>query len=305
MGIIIIGFDGGGSRSRFLIKPNGNEPEYFIREESLKYSDKGIDAAARRFKEITSELVPNTNEIAAIGISLSGASDPAKQNEFRTALRKEFAMPTLPIHIDSDSLITLQAAYPEEDMSGLLVIAGTGSVYLAKTMDGEVVKIGGWGRVLGDEGSGYWIGLQALKHYCKSLDGMEEQGALFEAVSGQLEELVGGDWMQLRSKLYTNQLKVAEFAPTVFDLIPKDEVAHLIAVEATNHLARHIEALCEQVADRCDSNIAIHGGLFNSTFFQAALADQVASYELRWTLLNELVPATQALKIADKLAKEA
>jgi N-acetylglucosamine kinase-like BadF-type ATPase len=302
--MITIGFDGGGSRSRFLIKTNDGEPEYFVRDESLKYSDKGIDPAAKRFKEIVSELVDNTHDISAIGISLSGASDPVKQNEFRTALRKEFALSTLPIHIESDSTITLQAAYPEEHLSGLLVIAGTGSVYLARTTDGEVVKTGGWGRVLGDEGSGYWIGLQALKHYCKALDGMEEQGALFEAISEQLEELTGGDMAQLRSQLYANQLKPSEFAPIVFDLISKDEVAHLITVEATNHLARHIEALCEQVADRCDSNIVIHGGLFNSTFFQAALADQVASYELRWTLLNELAPATQALQIADRLTKE-
>ena len=256
--MITIGFDGGGSRSRFLIKTDNGQPEYFVQEESLKYSDLGIDTAAKRFKEITAELVGNTSDIAAIGISLSGAGDPRKQDEFRAALRREFNNATLPIQVESDSLVTLQAAYPEDDMSGLLVIAGTGSVYLARTMDKEVVKIGGWGRLLGDEGSGYWVGLHALKHYCKATDGMEQQGALYEAVAEELESMVGDDRTKFRSMLYANTIKPSEFAQMVMDLIPKDEMAHMIAVEATNHLARHIEALCELVADRCDGNIAIH-----------------------------------------------
>lgn len=300
--MITIGFDGGGSRSRFLVKHDSAHPEYFLREESMKYSDLGTGAAAQKFTSALKELVPNTPEIGAIGISLSGASDEHMQNEFRTALRNELSMPSLPIHIESDSSVSLQAAYPEPDMSGLLVIAGTGSVYLAKTMDHDVVKIGGWGRILGDEGSGYWVGLQALKHYCKATDGLEPQGALYENVTAQLEELVGGDSTKLRSMLYTNQLKPATFAPMVCDLIAQDEVAHIIAAEASNHLARHIEALCELVADRCDGNIAIHGGLFNSSFIQAAVAEQVHAYELRWTMLNEQAPVTKALEIADKLA---
>jgi N-acetylglucosamine kinase-like BadF-type ATPase len=297
-----IGFDGGGSRSRFLIRTNGSESEYVVRDESLKYSDLGIEAAAKRFHEIVGEITPHADSIGAIAISLSGASDPQGQEEFRAALRRKFSNADLPIHVESDSSATLNAAYPEEHMSGLLVIAGTGSVYLARTTDGEIVKIGGWGRLLGDEGSGYWVGIQALRHYCKALDAMEPQGVLFDAVAEQLEDVTGGDNALLRSKLYTNQLKPSEFAPIVFELIAKDEVAHMIALEATNHLARHIEALCEQVADRCDSNIAIHGGLFNSTFFQTALAEQVASYELRWTLIGEDVPLQYMLQVADGLA---
>lgn len=298
----IIGFDGGGSTSRFLIRKNGNEPEYTLVEESLKYSDLGIDTAAKRFRELTNELTGEASSVAAIGISMSGASNPKGQEAFRSALRREFGNMNLPIHIESDSSVALKVAYPEADMSGLLVIAGTGSVYLAKTTDGEIVRIGGWGRVLGDEGSGYWIGLQALKHHCKAIDRMEPQGALFEAVSERLAELGSSDHTQLRSKLYSDQLKPAEFAPIVFDLISADEVAHIIALEATNHLARHIEALCEQVADRCDSNITIHGGLFNSTFFRTSLAEQVASYELQWTQLDEQEPVHYALHMADKLA---
>jgi hypothetical protein len=82
-------------------------------------------------------------------------------------------------------------------------------------------------------------------------------------------------------------------------------MAHIIAVGAANHVARSIEALCEQVADRCDGNIAVHGGVFGSSFFQAAVAEEVAAYELRWTLLDEFVPVTRALQIAEALAQTA
>lgn len=295
-----IGFDGGGSASRFLIRHDGGEPEYSIIGESLKYTDLGADQSAKRFREILQELGVHTNEVSAIAISLSGASDLRGQEAFRAALRREFGKMNLPIHIESDSSMCLKAAYPEEEMSGLVVIAGTGSVYLARTTDGDTVKIGGWGRILGDEGSGYWIGIQAMKHYCRVLDGIEPPGALFDAVAQRLEALTGGDSVKLRSLLYANELKPAEFAPVVFESISSDETAHMIALEATNHVARYIEALCEQVADRCDSNIAVHGGLFNSTFFKASLAEQVASYELNWALLPEDALAHYALGIAGK-----
>jgi len=55
-------------------------------------------------------------------------------------------------------------------------VAGTGSVVMGKSPDGSTISIGGWGRVIGDEGSGYYIGLEALKAVSREIDGGGKAG---------------------------------------------------------------------------------------------------------------------------------
>ena len=64
--------------------------------------------------------------------------------------------------------IALDAAFPGQ--AGVLVIAGTGSNILGRTTEGELVTVGGWGPALADEGSGHWIGQQALRAALRAHD---------------------------------------------------------------------------------------------------------------------------------------
>ena len=60
----------------------------------------------------------------------------------------------------NDALVALEAGAP--DQPGVVVISGTGSIAYGRNREGEAARAGGWGYVLGDEGSGYWIGRAAL-----------------------------------------------------------------------------------------------------------------------------------------------
>lgn len=75
-----------------------------------------------------------------------------------------------------DEEIALAAAF--EGGPGILVIAGTGSHVVARAADGTVVSAGGWGPVLGDEGSGYWIGLEAMRAVLRARDQGDDRGAV-------------------------------------------------------------------------------------------------------------------------------
>ncbi len=70
---------------------------------------------------------------------------------------------------------------------GILMIMGTGSVIRGVNPDGKVVTVGGWGALLGDEGSAYWIGLAGLKAVLRSADGRKLETAL----TGVLEAETG------------------------------------------------------------------------------------------------------------------
>ena len=75
---------------------------------------------------------------------------------------------TAPLVVCGDDEIALDAAFPGQ--SGVLIIAGTGSNAVARTSTGQRVNVGGWGPALGDEGSAYWIGQQALRAALRAWD---------------------------------------------------------------------------------------------------------------------------------------
>jgi glucosamine kinase len=77
-----------------------------------------------------------------------------------------------PLQIVGDEQIALEAAF--RGGRGVLVLAGTGSNVVARSADGVTVRVGGWGPAIGDEGSGNWIGSQALRAAFRSYDAGED-----------------------------------------------------------------------------------------------------------------------------------
>lgn len=76
----------------------------------------------------------------------------------------------------NDALIALEAGVG--DAPGLVVIAGTGSIVYGRNARGEAARAGGWGYVLGDEGSGYWMGRLALRAVVREADGRSRASSL-------------------------------------------------------------------------------------------------------------------------------
>ena len=72
------------------------------------------------------------------------------------------------IVIVNDALIALETGAPGQP--GVVIISGTGSIAYGRNAAGEAARSGGWGYVLGDEGSGYWIGRAALRAVLRAAD---------------------------------------------------------------------------------------------------------------------------------------
>jgi N-acetylglucosamine kinase-like BadF-type ATPase len=88
--------------------------------------------------------------------------------------------PTAEAHISNDALIALWGGLADRD--GVAVLAGTGSIALARSGDGREGRAGGWGYLLGDEGSGYWLGREAIAALLRALEGRDSTGALVQLV---------------------------------------------------------------------------------------------------------------------------
>jgi N-acetylmuramic acid 6-phosphate etherase len=176
-----------------------------------------------------------------------------------------------------DAALLLAAGTPEG--WGVAVVAGTGSMAFARAACGKTARAGGWGPLLGDEGSGYAIALAGLRAAARSADGRAPATLLTDrllAVYGltQPQELVsvvyrGGD-----------RAALAALAPVVMQAAEDgDAVAEAIIREAAAELATAVAAAAGQLDLGSAFPVALAGGLLVSSAgyrdrFLAALADR-------------------------------
>jgi N-acetylglucosamine kinase-like BadF-type ATPase len=166
---------------------------------------------------------------------------------------------------------------------GVMVIGGGGSVAYGRTGSGEALRIGGWGHLLGDEGSGFWIGLQAIKAALKSRAGVSAKTALEERV---MQRFGADDDRLIIREVYSTSISEAEVAglvPLVASLAQEgDGVAVGILDEAAVHLAAIALAVLYRLGDL---PVYPSGGVFRAPTmrerFERALTRSEASVEVR------------------------
>jgi N-acetylglucosamine kinase-like BadF-type ATPase len=115
--------------------------------------------------EVAAAAGVSLSQIARTCFGLAGLSSPAVRAWASRALSKSVAGELL---LCGDEEIALDAAFLGGP--GILVVAGTGSNAIGRSADGSLFGAGGWGPVLGDEGSGTWIGLEAIRAALRAQD---------------------------------------------------------------------------------------------------------------------------------------
>lgn len=131
---------------------------------------------------------------------------------------------------------------------GIMIISGGGCVVYGRDASGDSLRVGGWGHLLGDEGSGYWIGLEAVKATMRSWAGVIPETALEERI---MEQFGVNDDLQLLGAVYSTEISEAQIAGLVPLVISSadegDEVSERILEEAARHLAGYCSAVLDQL----------------------------------------------------------
>lgn len=164
------------------------------------------------------------------------------------------------VEVTGDTALLLEAGTPQG--WGLALVAGTGSMAYGRAPDGRTARAGGWGYLLGDEGSGYAVAMAGLHAVTLAADGrgpqteltavfLEKMGATTPA---ELVPRVHGDW---------DRTALASLAPLVFANAGRgDAVAQRIVVKAAGHLAEIVAATARALAiDTQVAPLALAGGL--------------------------------------------
>jgi N-acetylglucosamine kinase-like BadF-type ATPase len=234
--MIQIGIDGGGTTTRLFVHTNEEEPRYFEFPLSLKVHNGDFAASAETLRAIISDLPTNENSNStirpmgsigpiAIAMGLSGLSQPTDQEAFKNAVHALPEFADSKIQIESDATLTLKTVLAEGE-EGILLIAGTGSVIFYQTSGGSETnthqqRIGGWGPLLSDEGSGYRIGLRALRYYINVLDGVFPRDAFSEAIEARMGNSNNSRTQRsLVTRAQSDPAFVASFARDAFEAAP-------------------------------------------------------------------------------------
>lgn len=192
-------------------------------------------------------LVDDDIRLIAAGFGIAGVSRPGM---LKAVSKLEF--PFHSVRFESDAAIANLGAHRGED--GATLILGTGSVAYIKTGN-LALTIGGYGFPISDEGSGAALGLSAMRHALRALDGRTKPTPLSAAVTAKFEHDTGRaiKWMD-----EATPADYAAFAPMIMDYAEKnDEIARSIVEDAVRHVERFIETIFEKGAAKC----ALAGGL--------------------------------------------
>ena len=216
--------------------------------------------------------LPSTT--AALSLGLAGYEETrVLGREQSEVVENAFAGP---FSICSDVELACTGAFAGE--AGVLILSGTGSVAWATDGRGGQVKIGGWGGLFGDEGSGFWIGRQALALLTALLDGRNQADhaffAPFVAAMGLPTEKAacGTALLEWYGTLRHPRASVAALARIVSDLAEDGlEPARRLMREAADHLCAHIEA-AQRHFPETSLPWSYAGGTFQSRFLRESIA---------------------------------
>lgn len=186
---------------------------------------------------------------------------------------------------------------------GVMLIAGTGSIAFGRNKRGESARAAGWGYPISDEGSGQWIGAEAVRVALRARDRGQPAGLLNDLI----EKLGASSFEDFIVRLNANPpVDFATLFPTVLAASDKgDSVASDILTRAGRELADIAGIVVERLFDEQSVSVATHGGvLASSALVRNCFAQELRTQYPRVTLLDrEIDPARGALGRARRAFK--
>ncbi|HEX8473410.1 MAG TPA: BadF/BadG/BcrA/BcrD ATPase family protein [Pyrinomonadaceae bacterium] len=260
---LVIGVDGGGTKTRAIVV---DEHEGVLGEGRAGPSNPlrvGVVAAATAIRQAVDRACVaagvRRGEIVAAEIGLAGVKRLDLRERMTEAL-KELGIGRLEVVSDAD--IALFGA--TDGKPGLVIIAGTGSVCCGTNARGKHACAGGWGPIVGDEGSGSWIARRGLQAVAKATDGRAPKTPLVEAARKYFNVAIPED---LATAIYTPSMtndRIAGFARYVIDAArARDAVAREIVSDAGRELGAAAVAIIDKLhMGRESFQVGYVGGVF-------------------------------------------
>lgn len=293
---IFIGVDAGGSSIACAIDRDGKIVPSMGEAANLRSA--GVERAADAIATAIRGGLRD-DEFAALVVGAAGAGEPAIARALEAALRQRFSSGAIAVVEDAE--IALRAAVGKGD--GAVLVAGTGSIAYAH-VGADTYRVGGYGHLVGDDGSGFAIGRAVLAQMLRWYDGRAPHSELFDAIGARLQV---DNAQQLVNRIYGEAHPVAAIAavaPLVLERASAGErIATRIVQGAALELVDLVKALVKRAKIAGEIPLVFAGGLLS--------ANSLLSYLIETRLLSDLplvhpikgapTPVHGALELARRL----
>lgn len=265
---LILGIDGGGTSTRVVLASRNGEVLGFGRSGPSNYDDVGIEKTRENIKLAVEQawnksgLPQRPADSAFLGMAgVVSDSDRSIISEITASLglaSMDF------VGIDHDIRIALAGGLALKP--GIVIIAGTGSSCYGRNAEGQSCRVGGWGYLLDDGGSSYYLGIEAIKAVVRSEDGRMGSTTLAEKV---LAKLGIKEMQDLMHRIYSPRMsrtEIASLAPVVLETAQQgDAIAQKIVGDGLNELALLVKIAAQRLnLTTAGLNVTAVGGLAHS-----------------------------------------
>ena len=255
-----LGVDGGGTRTRVaLVDGAGREcaraegPPTLIDPAN---PGKTIDVITQLCREVASKGGADL-PVAGLWAGIAGAGTEPTRSVVETALREAGLSSRTSVGADAEA--TFYDAFPSGP--GILLLSGTGSIALGRGADGSSIRVGGWGANLGDEGSGYRIGMEALRALVRGEDGRGVSTDLRNPILKVLGLAEPADLIKWIAS--AQKADVASLVPLISEVAEAgDQAATTVIEKAVDDLVGHVRTLVRRLEPwPATPEVALAGGL--------------------------------------------
>ncbi|XP_011410197.1 PREDICTED: N-acetyl-D-glucosamine kinase-like [Amphimedon queenslandica] len=212
--------------------------------------------------------------LESIGLSLSGGEQKEGQERIKSGLLSKTPLLSSNVYVTTDTFGPIAAAFPS---GGMVLISGTGSNCELVNPDNSTHRCGGWGHMLGDEGSGYWISHRAVKLVYDIEDGFRQApaGTDIKILKDEVYKYFNiKDRFDILDFIYEKFSKshIAKLCKILSDVAKetKDPIVTQLFYDAGFELGRHVMALVPKVDSVLIKEmngsipVLLEGAVFNS-----------------------------------------
>lgn len=272
---LFFGIDGGGTQSRLGICDETDRLIVQVKGGSTNRYAVGFDAACDNLRDLIQKLKIESGidvqNCAAGCFASAGMSTEQETEDFRRFFTGEGIR--CPLYLCNDALAALAGGTGTAE--GIIVVSGTGSIAAGLDKNGRTARAGGLGHLIGDEGSGFKIGLDGIKAAAAALERRGERTIL----APMLFNHYGVNTIrELFPFLYTNfdKSRVASFSPCVFQAAQQsDAVATHILTTAAQDLSLLTRSVYGALFDGTEAEVVFSGGILEH---QSSFAKLTAAY---------------------------
>ena len=303
---LMIGLDGGGTKTVAVLARGGKKDFSIIGRGVSSASNPrvvGFDNAICAINDavrlaFTDAKIP----MLKLGLLVAGISGAGREEE-KNILHKGISNLAKKVVITTDASLVLEEGLMEG--WGIAVISGTGSMVLGKNQQGESFRSGGWGNILGDEGSAYALGMGALKLVTQIADGRKKTSLLNEKILANLQITHAQEIVAMLSGKKLEKARIAGLAIEVLHAQEQgDQNAAVLINEQAGLLSACVVAVYNQMKIKDEMvPLTLAGSLLcKSDEYRRVFLEHLSCENIKLgmlTLVHE--PALGALRLAVNL----